>query len=119
MYTRLLSTPTRSIFLFGPRGAGKSTWIRDRFPDTVTYDLLDTGEALRLTKDPHALYRELATLPRGSWVVIDEVQKRRHHDGISVSTAACIGSGTSSGRTARHVMACTSGSGRRCGTMFT
>ena len=75
MYTRLLPTPTRSVFLFGPRGTGKSTWIRDRFPDTVTYDLLDTGEALRLSKDPHALYRELAALPRGSWVVIDEVQK--------------------------------------------
>ena len=75
MYTRLLPTPARSIFLFGPRGTGKSTWIRDRFPDTVTYDLLDTGEALRLSKDPHELYRELATLPRGSWVVIDEVQK--------------------------------------------
>ena len=75
MYTRLLPTPTRSVFLFGPRGTGKSTWIRDRFPDTVTYDLLDTGETLRLNKDPHALYRELATLPRGSWVVIDEVQK--------------------------------------------
>ena len=75
MYTRLLPTPTRSVFLFGPRGTGKSTWIRDRFPDTVTYDLLDTGETLRLSKDPHALYRELATLPCGSWAVIDEVQK--------------------------------------------
>ena len=75
MYTRLLPTPTRSIFLFGPRGTGKSTWIRDRFPDAVTYDLLDTGEALRLSKDPHALYRELAALPAGDWAVIDEVQK--------------------------------------------
>ena len=75
MYTRFLPTPTRSVFLFGPRGTGKSTWIRDRFPDTTTYDLLDTGEVLRLSKDPHELYRELATLPRGSWVVIDEVQK--------------------------------------------
>ena len=75
MYTRLLPSPTGSIFLFGPRGTGKSTWIRDRFPDTVTYDLLDTGEALRLNKDPQALYRELATLPSGSWAVIDEVQK--------------------------------------------
>ena len=75
MYTRLLPTPTHSIFLFGPRGTGKSTWIRDRFPGTVTYDLLDTGEALRLNKDPHALFRELATLPSGSWAVIDEVQK--------------------------------------------
>lgn len=75
MYPRLLQTPTQSILLFGPRGTGKSTWIRDRFPDTVTYDLLDTGEALRLSKDPRSLYRELATLSSGSWAVIDEVQK--------------------------------------------
>ncbi len=75
MYSRLLATPTQSILLFGPRGTGKSTWIRDRFPDTVTYDLLDTGEALRLSKDPRSLYRELATLSSGSWAVIDEVQK--------------------------------------------
>ena len=75
MYARFLSTPTQSILLFGPRGTGKSTWIRDRFPDTVTYDLLDTGEALRLSKNPNLLYRELATLSWGSWAVIDEVQK--------------------------------------------
>ena len=75
MYTRLLPTPTRSIFLFGPRGTGKSTWIRDRFSDAVSYDLLDTGEALRLSKEPQALHRELAALPEGSWAVIDEVQK--------------------------------------------
>ncbi len=75
MYTRLLPTPIRSAFLFGPRGTGKSTWIRARFPDATLYDLLDTGEALRLNKEPQALYRELATLPAGSWVVIDEVQK--------------------------------------------
>lgn len=75
MYSRLLATPSQSILLFGPRGTGKSTWIRDRFSDTVTYDLLDTGEALRLSKDPRSLYRELATLSSGSWAVIDEVQK--------------------------------------------
>ncbi len=75
MYARLLSTPTRSVFLFGPRGTGKTTWIRDRFPNAATYDLLDSGEALRLSKRPDTLYRELAALPAESWVVIDEVQK--------------------------------------------
>ena len=67
--------PTQSIFLFGPRGTGKSTWIRNRFPDAVSYDLLDTGEALRLSKEPQAPHGELAALPKGSWAVIDEVQK--------------------------------------------
>lgn len=75
MYSRLLPNPAQSVFLFGPRGTGKSTWIRERFPDVLTYDLLDTSEALRFNKDPQVLYRELATLPAGSWAIIDEVQK--------------------------------------------
>ena len=75
MYTRLLPTPTKSVLLFGPRGTGKSTWIRSRFPDVVSYDLLDSGEALRLSKAPETLYRELALLSPGAWAVIDEVQK--------------------------------------------
>jgi len=75
MYARSLATPDRSIFLFGPRGTGKSTWIGQRFPGVRTYDLLDTGEALRLTKEPQSLHAELVGLPVGSWAVIDEVQK--------------------------------------------
>ena len=75
MFTRLLDTPSRSILLFGPRGTGKSTWIRARFPDAVYYDLLNTSESLRLSRDPGALYQELRTLRRDSWVVIDEIQK--------------------------------------------
>ena len=75
MYSRLLPTLSGSTFLFGPRGTGKSTWLRERFPQAVAYDLLDTSEALRLAKTPHMLYRELATLPADAWVVIDEVQK--------------------------------------------
>ena len=75
MYARLLPTPQGSAFLFGPRGTGKSTWLRERFPRAVGYDLLDTGEALRLAKEPRMLYRELSALPANAWVVIDEVQK--------------------------------------------
>ena len=75
MYTRLQPTPTTSVLLFGPRGTGKSTWIRSRFPDVVSYDLLDSGEALRLSKAPDTLYRELALLSPRDWAVIDEVQK--------------------------------------------
>lgn len=75
MYARSLPTPTRSVFLFGPRGTGKTTWIRDRFPTAAAYDLLDTREALRLSKNPDVLFRELAALPTGAWAVIDEVQK--------------------------------------------
>lgn len=75
LFTRRLPTPENSILLFGPRGTGKSTWIRTRFPDVPIYDLLDTAESLRLNREPGALFRELASLPPGSWAVVDEVQK--------------------------------------------
>ncbi len=75
MLTRLLKAPSESIFLFGPRGTGKSTWIRRNFPRSPTYDLLDTRESLRLAKEPHLLYQELSAIPRGEFVIIDEIQK--------------------------------------------
>ncbi|MFO1519209.1 MAG: AAA family ATPase [bacterium] len=61
--------------MLGPRGTGKSTWIRKTFPQAPTYDLLNTAEALRLSKEPQRLFHELASLPAESWVIIDEVQK--------------------------------------------
>ena len=40
-YARLLQPPGQSFFLFGMRGAGKSTWSRQAFPDAARFDLLD------------------------------------------------------------------------------
>lgn len=75
MFTRLLPPPAASFFLFGPRGTGKSTWIRRHFPEAKSYDLLNTADALRLARDPHQIVREVQNLPPDQWVVIDEIQK--------------------------------------------
>lgn len=75
MFTRKLTIGNDSIILFGPRGTGKSTWIKQRFPDAPLYDLLDTREFLRLSKEPYLIGQELKHLPQDSLVVIDEVQK--------------------------------------------
>ncbi|HCU25468.1 MAG TPA: hypothetical protein DF383_10665 [Deltaproteobacteria bacterium] len=75
MLTRLLPPPKKSVLLLGPRGTGKSTWIRQCFPDAVYYDLLDSNEALRLSKEPSLFSQETQALASGSWVVVDEVQK--------------------------------------------
>lgn len=74
-YARLLPTPPGSALLFGALGTGKSTWLRERFPQAANYDLHDADEALRLAKEPAILYRELSALPAGAVAVIDEVQK--------------------------------------------
>lgn len=75
MYTRLLKKPDQSVLLFGPRGTGKSTWIHHNFSQVPLYDLLQSSEAIRLSKNPSLLYDELNHLPPQTWVVIDEIQK--------------------------------------------
>ena len=75
MFARLLKKPTGSFFLLGPRATGKSTWIEKNFPDATTYDLLNSKDFLRFTRDPSVFFQETELLPESSWVVIDEIQK--------------------------------------------
>ena len=77
MYARTLQLPSRSFFLFGPRGTGKTTWLRAVLPPARShwFDLLVDRELVRLTRDADRFTQEVEALPRGSWVVVDEVQK--------------------------------------------
>ncbi|MBL8023768.1 MAG: ATP-binding protein [Elusimicrobia bacterium] len=75
MLNRLLSPPRASAFLFGPRGTGKSTWLKAQGPKGISYDLLDAQKSLRLGKEPGLLYRELVGKKPGSWIILDEIQK--------------------------------------------
>ncbi len=72
---RLLTLPQRSFFLFGPRGVGKSTWLRHSLPDAMTFDLLDASLYLELSQNPHVLEAMIGDRQPDSWVVIDEIQK--------------------------------------------
>jgi predicted AAA+ superfamily ATPase len=75
MFMRRLPLPQRSFLLLGPRGTGKTTWLRAQLPGALWYNLLLDRELLRLMRDPGTLRREIEALPRGAWVVVDEVQK--------------------------------------------
>jgi predicted AAA+ superfamily ATPase len=75
MFARQPALPSRSFLLLGPRGTGKTTWLRRQLPDALWYNLLLDRELLRLMRSPGAFRQEVAALPRGSWVVVDEVQK--------------------------------------------
>jgi predicted AAA+ superfamily ATPase len=75
VYTRLLAPPERSFFLFGPRGTGKTTWLRQRFAGAHWIDLLRERERLRLVRSPGRFTQEVEALPARSWVVVDEVQR--------------------------------------------
>lgn len=75
LYQRMTQLPSRSFFLFGVRGAGKSSWARTALPQALRLDLLDEALFHDLLAEP-SLFRELlSTMAPGEWVVIDEVQR--------------------------------------------
>lgn len=62
-----------SIFLFGARQTGKSTFLRQKFPNTIYIDLLDTTLKARFARRPALLYEMLCDKPEKTLVIIDEV----------------------------------------------
>ena len=77
MFPRRLELPSSTFFLFGPRGTGKTTWLRSVLPPASSHwvDLVLDSELVRLTRDPDRFTAEVDALKRGSWIVIDEVQR--------------------------------------------
>lgn len=76
-FNRLLKLPLEgksSIFLFGPRGTGKTTWLRTHLSDALYLDLLEYPLYERLLLNP----KELSIIiPQNykDWIIIDEVQR--------------------------------------------
>jgi len=75
MFTRSLQPPRTSFFLFGPRGTGKSTWLRARYPDALVFNLLAPENVVRFERDPTLFRSEVLARPRAGWIVVDEVQR--------------------------------------------
>lgn len=75
MYKRFFSPPAQSYFLFGPRGTGKSTWLRERYPEAFWIDLIDPESFRLFTASPERLKQILEQHREQKVVVIDEVQK--------------------------------------------
>lgn len=75
MYSRLLIPPKgKSFFLFGPRGTGKTSWVRQAFPDARYIDLLESELFTALLANPGRLAHMIP--PQfADWIVLDEVQK--------------------------------------------
>jgi uncharacterized protein len=75
MYTRDCQPPRSSFFLFGPRGTGKSTWIRATLDDALVVNLLQAELMLRYERAPGSLRAEVLAQRRDRWIVLDEVQR--------------------------------------------
>lgn len=61
-YLKLKVPLGQSVFLWGVRNSGKSTYLHRHFPDSVYYDLLQTDVYLRLLKEPFRLREEVLQL---------------------------------------------------------
>lgn len=75
MYKRLLKIKTnQSFFLFGPRGTGKTHFVKEHFKNALYIDLLKTSVYLELLANPSKL-ENLIEPNFNDWIIIDEVQK--------------------------------------------
>lgn len=73
--SRLLTD--RSVFLFGPRQCGKSTYIREQLKMKViaSYNFLERAVYLNLSQNPGLIRQQVQAGSRDGIVIIDEVQK--------------------------------------------
>jgi len=75
MYSRLIEPPKeKSFFLFGPRGTGKTTWVKSKFKKALYLDLLEAELFNDLLANPQRL-ENLIPNNFKDWVIIDEVQR--------------------------------------------
>ena len=77
MFKRLLKKPLesrKSFFLFGPRGTGKTTWLKQQLPEALFINLLRSEFYNPLSANPGRI-REHIPLGHEGWIVIDEVQR--------------------------------------------
>lgn len=76
MISRILKKPIdgKSFFLLGPRGTGKTHWVKEELPNAIYIDLLKTETYLEFLANPSRLE---SFIPPGlkDWIVIDEVQR--------------------------------------------
>ena len=64
-----------TFFLWGPRQTGKSTLLREIFPDAMWIDLLKSEEYRKFIQNPELLRELVAEAKSDQRVIIDEIQK--------------------------------------------
>ena len=72
---RFFQDSKQSFFLFGPRGTGKSTWLKQHLGDVPFIDLLAPEVYRTYSAKPERLREVTEAQKPGKTIVIDEVQK--------------------------------------------
>jgi uncharacterized protein len=73
--TRFFKDTKQNFFLFGPRGTGKSMWLKQNLPEAYYIDLLAPDTFRLYTAHPERLKQAADALPRSRTIIIDEIQK--------------------------------------------
>ena len=72
---RFFKPPADSFFLFGPRGTGKSTWLKKHYPDAYYIDLLDDVTFRDHIAHPERIKQIVEANLQTNTYIIDEIQK--------------------------------------------
>lgn len=78
MYHRIFDIENRldeGMFLFGGRQVGKSTLLRERFPNAVYVDFLNPDTRRRFERRAMEFHEILVKYPPKTLVIVDEIQK--------------------------------------------
>ncbi len=71
---RFFKGSDQSYFLFGPRGTGKSTWLKFRYPDALLINLLKPDVLREYLAYPERLELRVKA-SQAKQIIIDEIQK--------------------------------------------
>jgi len=72
---RFFQESQQSYFLFGPRGTGKSTWLKYRHPKAHLIDILDPEAFRAYSAKPERLREIVEAQEPGATIIVDEIQK--------------------------------------------
>jgi predicted AAA+ superfamily ATPase len=72
---RYLTPAKQSFFLFGPRGTGKSLWVKSQFPNALFLDFLLPETFRTYSAYPERLREIIGADPAKTDIVLDEIQK--------------------------------------------
>ncbi|MFH1233591.1 MAG: AAA family ATPase [Patescibacteria group bacterium] len=78
MYKRLLKLPAcpkQSFFLWGSRQTGKTTILKETYPNALRVDLLKSDILMRYLQRPAFFREEIMALDSKQLIIVDEIQK--------------------------------------------
>lgn len=75
LISRFFHNPAMSYFLFGPRGTGKSTFLKSAYPNALYLDLLSPDVFRSYSARPERLREAVEGWAQQSPIIIDEIQK--------------------------------------------